>query len=63
MLLDWFDGRKTYFVALIAVVYLIGADVGWWPLNETILALFGFGGLASLRAGLSKIQRADTPKA
>lgn len=53
-ILDWLDGRKTYLVAVAAAIYLIGGDIGWWPQNDQVLTLLGFGGLAALRAGMSK---------
>lgn len=51
------DGWKTYIVVAAAVVYLVGADIGWWPYNEQVLALFGFGGVAALRHSVRKSAR------
>jgi len=48
------EGRKTYIVSALAIIYLIGSDLGWWPRNNEVLAILGFGGLAALRAGVQK---------
>lgn len=55
-LLTFLEGKKTYVVAAIAVLYLFGGDQGWWKLNESILGILGFGGLAALRSGIKKIE-------
>jgi hypothetical protein len=60
-LLTWLDGRKTYIVAAGLVAYVIGGDAGWWPVNESILALFGAAGLGSLRSALKKSPPPPTP--
>lgn len=48
------EGKKTYLLAAAAIVYLFGGSMGWWPVDERVLGILGFGGLASLRAGISK---------
>lgn len=48
------EGRKTYIVAAAAVAYVFGSTVGWWPLDDRILTLLGFGGLASLRSAVKR---------
>lgn len=53
-LLPWLDGKKTYVVVAGVVAYVIGGDLGWWPVNESILALFGAAGLGSLRSAVKK---------
>lgn len=55
--MSWFDGKKTYLVAAVALIYLVGSDLGWWPLNQEVLGILGALGLASLRAGVAKIQK------
>lgn len=60
-LLAWLDGRKTYLVAAAVVAYVIGGDAGWWPINESILALFGAAGLGTLRAAVKKSTTPPTP--
>ena len=54
VLLDWLDGRKTYLIAMVGVVYVFGSTVGWWPCDERVLGLLGFGGIAALRKGIDK---------
>src|SRR6266446_1183465 len=49
-------GKKTYLLALAAILYLLGAHLGWWPLDDKILDALGFGGLITLRAGVKKLQ-------
>src|SRR5258708_36130060 len=48
------DGKKTYLVALAAIVYVLGAQLGWWTFDDKILDALGFGGLITLRAGVKK---------
>lgn len=45
-------GKKTYLVAVLAVIYLFGGDQGWWQVNAEIMGIFGAAGLATLRAGI-----------
>ncbi len=47
-------GKKTYLLALAAILYLLGAHLGWWPLDDKILDALGFGGLITLRAAVRK---------
>jgi hypothetical protein len=49
-------GKKTYLVALAAIVYVLGAHLGWWTFDDKILDALGFGGLITLRAGVKKSQ-------
>jgi hypothetical protein len=55
------DGKKTYLVALAAILYLLGAHLGWWPFDDKILDALGFGGLITLRAGVKKAAAASEP--
>jgi hypothetical protein len=48
------EGKKTYLVAILGGLYLFGGDQGWWQVNEALLGILGFGGLAALRAGKKK---------
>ena len=50
------DGRKTYIVSGLAVAYLFGGGVGWWTVDERIMGILGFGGLASLRSAVKKVE-------
>src|SRR5713226_5291722 len=52
------DGKKTYLLALAAIVYLLGAHLGWWTLDDKILDALGFGGLITLRLGTKKAEDA-----
>ena len=47
-------GKKTYAVVLLTAAYLLGADKGWWPRNDEVLALFALLGTAALRAAISR---------
>ena len=47
-------GARTYIVAVIAIAYFIGADLGWYPLNEAVIGILGSLGVAFLRAGVGK---------
>lgn len=51
-LLSKLAGYKTYGTAVLGIFYLIGAHFAWWKLEPSVLATFGFGGLAFLRAGV-----------
>lgn len=55
-LLQLIEGRKTYIVAGLAILYLFGGDQGWWIINEHIMGILGFGGLAALRSGIKKFE-------
>lgn len=55
-LLTFLEGKKTYVIAALAVLYLFGGDQGWWIINENIMGILGFGGLASLRSAVKKIE-------
>lgn len=52
--LEFLDGRKTYIVAALGIIYIFGGDQGWWRLNEAIAGMLGFGGIVTLRAGMKK---------
>lgn len=60
-LLAALEGRKTYVLAIVALIYLFGGDQGWWKVNEVILGMLGFGGLATLRAAVGRIDGAPEP--
>lgn len=55
-LLSLLEGKKTYIVALLAAGYIFGGTLNWWPVDERILTLLGFGGLASLRSAVKKVE-------
>lgn len=45
-------GKRTYFVVAIGVLYVAGAWLGFWQLDEKVLGAIGFSGLGFLRAAL-----------
>jgi len=55
------DGRKTYLVATVAVIYLFGADQHWWTESTRVTEILMFGGLAALRAGMKKPAEPTSP--
>ena len=55
-LLTLLEGKKTYVVAIIAAAYLFGGTLNWWPVDERIMGILGFGGLAALRSGIKKVE-------
>lgn len=55
-ILEFLDGKKTYLVAAALVLYVIGSDAGLWPVNESVLALFGALGLGTLRSAVKKVE-------
>ena len=60
-LLAALEGRKTYVLAIVALIYLFGGDQGWWKVNEVILGMLGFGGLATLRAAVGRTGATPEP--
>lgn len=57
----WLAGRKTYGIAAIGILYIVGCWAGWWEYDERVLAALGLGGLAALRAGVSRATRSAAP--
>ena len=53
-LITFLQGKKTYFTVAIAILYVGGACLGFWDLSDEVLAVFGLGALAFLRAGIRK---------
>jgi hypothetical protein len=54
--LDQFvHGKKTYFVAAMALAYLAGGYMGWWVVDDKVLEAFGFGAAVTLRHALAKL--------
>jgi hypothetical protein len=60
-MIEWLNGKKTYIVAIVALVFNLGCSVGWWtPDNQTWVAIDGI--LASLfgmtfRSAISNIPK------
>ncbi len=55
LLKAWVVGKRTYLVALVAGLYLVGCWAGVFTFDEKVLAGLGFAGLATLRAGLASL--------
>lgn len=49
---EFLKGKKTYYLALLAILYCGGAWLGFYELDEKVLIAFGFGSIATLRHGL-----------
>lgn len=50
-------GNRTYILAAIAVGYVIGGKVGWWPVDAEITGAILAAGLAFLRAGVASTEK------
>ena len=50
------DGKKTYIFAALVALATFAKTIGWIDENtyQALLALFGAGGLAALRSGVTK---------
>jgi hypothetical protein len=54
-LLDFLSGKKTYLIALVAILYIVGGKyLNLWPVDGEALAGLGALALAFLRAGIAK---------
>lgn len=60
-IIAFLQGKKTYFTVAIAVLYIGGAYLGFWDLQDEILAVFGLGALAFLRAGIQQHKGPSDP--
>ncbi len=54
--MGWLQGKKTYIVAALVAAATFAHSVGWIDdtLFQALLGLLGAGGLAALRAGVTK---------
>lgn len=54
--MDWLSGKKTYICAILVALATFAYQLGWIDAAtlSLLLGLFGAGGLAALRAGVSK---------
>lgn len=57
-MLETLKGKKTYICAAAAVLYVLGAMLGFWAFDEKVLGCFGFAGLASFRAAIGRLHLA-----
>jgi hypothetical protein len=53
-LVEFIKGKKTYFAAAIAALYLAGVYLEFWAFDEKVLAAIGITALATLRAAIPK---------
>lgn len=51
-LMKWFQGKKTYLMTIVWIVYKIGGSSGWWSENAAIETLIIGSGAVALRAGV-----------
>ena len=61
--MDILKGKKTYLIAIAGAVIVFANAMGWIndEVTKTLLGLLGAGGLATLRAGVSKTSNGGTP--
>jgi hypothetical protein len=55
------QGKRTYLTVAVALGYLAGVKLGFWPADPQIIAALGFSAVAFLRAGLANTQPPSTP--
>lgn len=62
--IDFLEGKKTYFVAIMVAAVAVAVGAGWIDKNTAALlyGLLGAGGIATLRAAVGRIPKV-TPKA
>jgi len=54
--MTFLQGKKTYFTVALAILYVGGAYLGFWDMQDKVLADLGLGALAFLRAGIKKAE-------
>lgn len=52
--ITFLKGKRTYFVVALGLIYVGGAFLGFWELDEEFLISIGLGGLWFLRAAMPK---------
>jgi hypothetical protein len=57
---DFLRGKKTYGVAVMGGLYLLGCYVGWFQFDEKVCAALGIGFVATFRSALSGLVPAMT---
>jgi hypothetical protein len=50
--IEFLKGKKTYYCAAVGVLYIGGACLGFYDLDEKVLGIFGLGSLAFLRSAI-----------
>lgn len=53
--IEFLKGKKTYGVALVGGLYLLGCYVGWFQFDEKVCAALGIGFVATFRSALKNI--------
>lgn len=48
----WLEGKKTYILTGLGIVYVGGGLLGWWTIDWHVADILGFGSLMALRAAL-----------
>ena len=55
-IITWLEGKKTYIVMILAFIFNLGLEAGWWMLDNAVWSLIniilGFLGIGALRSGL-----------
>jgi hypothetical protein len=51
-LIEFLKGKKTYYLTLVGLLYIGGAFLGFYELDEKVLTLFGLGFVATFRSAL-----------
>ena len=49
-----FKGKKTFILSFVAVASLFCEMNGWWIAPQEWYMMLGFGGMAAVRAGMTK---------
>jgi hypothetical protein len=49
-LIEFLKGKKTYYLTVVGILYIGGALLGFYDLDEKVLGLFGLGFVASFRS-------------
>lgn len=60
--INYLKGKRTYYCALVGILYAGGALLGFYELDEKILAVLGCGGLAFLRMAMPRTGQTSTTK-
>ncbi|HTG44139.1 MAG TPA: hypothetical protein VK633_06370 [Verrucomicrobiae bacterium] len=55
--ITFLKGKKTYFCALLALLYITGSLLGFYDCDAKVLSALGFGGLAFLRHGFERLNK------
>jgi uncharacterized protein YsxB (DUF464 family) len=56
--LELLNGKKTYGLVAIGLIYLVGDSAGAWQIDESVLGALGLAIAAALRSGVKKVEPA-----